>query len=90
MSVFEGVPQHTISKQDYEDCTNVTDLLSELTEGVVFTSKGEARRMIKQGSVKINKEKVNTAEEAVDYELIKDKYLMVSKGKRNQYLIIVE
>ena len=63
--------------------------MSELTEGVVFASKGEARRMIKQGSVKINKEKVASAEEAVGYELIKGKYLMVQRGRRNQYLITV-
>ncbi|MEL7147437.1 MAG: tyrosine--tRNA ligase [Bacteroidota bacterium] len=89
LSVFEGVPQHTISQEAYENCTNVTDLLSELTEGVIFASKGEARRMIKQGSVKINKEKVATAEDSANYDLIKGKYLMVQKGKKYHYLITV-
>ena len=58
LQVFEGVPQVEISKAEYEAVANVTDLLSELTQGVVFPSKGEARKMIKGGGVSINKVKV--------------------------------
>ncbi|VXD11863.1 tyrosine--tRNA ligase [Marinoscillum sp. 108] len=89
LQVFEGVPQVEISKAEYEAVANVTDLLSELTQGVVFPSKGEARKMIKGGGVSINKVKVESSEAAVNYDLLQGKYLLAQKGKKNYYLIKV-
>lgn len=90
LSVFEGVPQANITREQLEKCENVTDLLSELSSGVIFKSKGEARRMIKQGGVKINKEKVDNADADVAASPINDKYLLIQKGKKNYFLIVVE
>jgi len=89
LQVFEGVPQVDISKDQLANAENVTDLLSELTGGVVFASKGEARRMIKQGGVSVNKTKLNNADQAVDFDLLQEKYLLAQKGKKNYYLIKV-
>jgi len=89
LQVFEGVPQVEISKAEYEAVANVTDLLSELTQGVVFPSKGEARKMIKGGGVSINKVKVESSEAAVNCDLLQGKYLLAQKGKKNYYLIKV-
>src|SRR5690606_4462655 len=57
LSVFEGVPQFTISKPDIENGINVIDLLAEKTS--IFPSKGELRRTIKGNGLSINKEKVS-------------------------------
>ena len=89
LSVFEGVPMAEITKEIYKTTTNVTDLLSEKTNGVIFSSKGEARRMISGGGVSINKNKIGSADEQIEYNLLKDKYLLVQKGKKNYYLIKV-
>ncbi len=89
LSVFEGVPMAEITKEIYKNTTNVTDLLSEKTNGVIFSSKGEARRMISGGGVSINKNKIGSADEQIEYNLLKDKYLLVQKGKKNYYLIKV-
>ena len=89
LSVFEGVPQAQIDKSQLESAGNVTDLLSEVTHGVIFPSKGEARRMIKGGGVSINKTKLNSAEQEVSFDLLQDKYLLAQKGKKNYYLIVV-
>lgn len=89
LQVFEGVPQAEISKAQLEGAENVTDLVSELTGGVIFPSKGEARKMIKGGGVSINKQKVESADEAPKYELLQGKYLLAQKGKKNYYLIKV-
>ncbi|WP_266205749.1 tyrosine--tRNA ligase [Pontibacter kalidii] len=89
LSVFEGVPQIQIAQADYASAASVTDLLSELTGGQVFESKGEARRMIKNGGVSVNRQKVQNADEAVNFELLQGKYLVVQKGKKNYYLITV-
>ena len=70
LQVFEGVPQAEITKDQLSATSSVTDLLSEVTDGLVFPSKGEARRMIKGGGVSINKQKVLDAEEAPSKELL--------------------
>jgi len=90
LSVFEGVPQVTISPSDLDKTENITDFLSELTEGVIFPSKGEARKMIKGGGVSINKEKVMDANAPVDLSLLQGKYILVQRGKKNYYLVTVE
>jgi tyrosyl-tRNA synthetase len=48
LSVFAGVPQTIITRGDYEACTNITDLVSTVTNGEVYASKGEARRAIQE------------------------------------------
>ncbi|MEP4533937.1 MAG: tyrosine--tRNA ligase [Cyclobacteriaceae bacterium] len=89
LQVFEGVPQTEISKTQLDATENVTDLLSEVTNGIVFPSKGEARRMIKGGGVSINKVKLNSENDPVNFDLLQDKYLLAQKGKKNYYLIKV-
>jgi tyrosyl-tRNA synthetase len=84
--IFDGVPQIEVSKSDYENTTNVTDLLSTLTQNQIFASKGEAKRMLKEGGVSINKEKISEAS-PLEFELLKDKYLLIQKGKKNYYLL---
>ena len=90
LDIFEGVPLVSISKSDLEGAENVTDLLSEKTNGTIFPSKGEARRMIKGGGVSINKQKVESESEAVEYDLLQGKYILAQKGKKNYYLIQVQ
>jgi len=90
LAVFEGVPQTTVSKSQLSEAANITDFLSETTNQIVFSSKGEARKMIQGGGVSINKNKVTDPNQAVAFDLLQDKYLLVQKGKKNYYLIIVE
>ncbi len=82
LAVFEGVPKTSISQDTFESAENVTDLLTDASNNLVFPSKGEARRMIKGGGVSINKTKLSSAEQAVDFKLLQDKYLLAQKGKR--------
>lgn len=90
LQVFEGVPQTEISKEALSDETkNVTDLLSELTHGIIFPSKGEARKMIQGGGVSINKVKITSQDQKISFDLLRGKYLLAQKGKKNYYLIKV-
>ncbi|MFK7900313.1 MAG: tyrosine--tRNA ligase [Cyclobacteriaceae bacterium] len=85
LAVFEGVP--TIEVNDYDKVETLADLVSNHCDGKVFSSKGEAKRMIKDGGLRINKEKATDADEKPNFDLIQDKYLMIQKGKKNFYLI---
>lgn len=89
LSVLEGVPQASITKAELAGCANVTDLLSVATKGVIFPSKGEARKMIQGGGVSINKTKISDPNQPADFELLQSKYLIAQKGKKNYYLIQV-
>lgn len=89
LAVFEGVPQMTITRSEFENCQNVTDLLATTTQGMIFKSKGEARKMIQGGGVSINKTKVSDAAVKPDFNLLQNKYLVAQKGKKNYYLIKV-
>jgi tyrosyl-tRNA synthetase len=90
LSVFDGVPQSVISKNEYKSAEDITSLLSATTKGIIFPSKGEARRMIKGGGVSVNKEKIIDPDQKVNFSLLNDKYLLVQKGKKNYYLVIVQ
>ena len=85
LSVFEGVPQFEISKADLD--LNILDIVAEKTQ--IFSSKGEARRMIKSNAVSINKEKISEDIKLSENNLLNRKYILAQKGKKNYFLIIV-
>ncbi len=89
LEVFEGVPQAHVQRSALDAAISVTDLLSELTQGIIFPSKGAARRKIQEGSVSINKMKISDPQQKPDFKLIQNRYLLAQMGKRNYYLIIV-
>lgn len=87
LSVFEGVPQFEVSSADMDQ--DVLELLA--VETGVFSSKGEARRMVSGGGVSINKQKLTGPEQRITKaDFINQKYLLVQKGKKNYFLIRVK
>ena len=88
LQVFEGVPQFTISRSDIEGGIPIIELLATNTQ--IMPSKGEARKMIEQNAISINKTKFADSAGIVSIDsLIRDKYMLVQKGKKNYYLVIV-
>ena len=89
LAVFEGVPQFEISRDKLASGIKVIDLLTE--EAAVFPSKGELRKLITAGGLSVNKEKVASPEDIFSSEqLIAGRYLLVQRGKKSYYLIIVK
>jgi tyrosyl-tRNA synthetase len=89
LDAMEGVPQVTLSRATYNQAPQLADLLGPLTQGVIFSSKGEARKMIESGGVRINKQKITDPRQHAQLPLIHNRYLLVQKGRKNYYLIIV-
>jgi tyrosyl-tRNA synthetase len=86
LSVFEGVPRFEISSEILP--SSLSELLTSKTN--IFSSKGELRRLIDGGGLFINKVKITNQELVISQEdLINKKYLIVQKGKKNYYLVIV-
>ena len=88
LSVFEGVPQYELSK-DQVIGAKAIDILAGTTD--CFPSKGEFRKMVKGGGVSVNKEKITDSEITFsEADLLDGKYILAQKGKKNYYLIIVK
>ncbi len=66
------------------------DILSFLTENAVFESKGAARKMLQNGGVSINREKISDMQMLVEKKhLLHDKFILVQVGKKNYYLVSI-
>ncbi|MBC8045210.1 MAG: tyrosine--tRNA ligase [Fimbriimonadaceae bacterium] len=89
LEIFEGVPQFNINKSVLNDGILLADLLTDSTQAL--PSKGEFRRAVKENSLSINKEKITDAEKKISAsDLINGKYLLVKRGKSENYLLIAE
>lgn len=76
-----------LQKSIFDSEIDTISLLGEKTS--IFPSKGEARRSVQGNGVSINKEKVNIDSKFSAQDLLHGKYLLVQKGKKNYYLIVV-
>ena len=67
------------------------DVVTFLAESNIFSSKGEARKMIQGGGLSINRNKVDSDKMKIDESLLlHKKYILVQKGKKHYYLVIVD
>lgn len=88
LEVMDGVPQITYDKQLLNEGV---DIINFLAETAIFTSKGEARKMLQNGGVSVNKEKVTSIDFKLNNSnLLNEKYALFQKGRRDYYLAIFE
>ena len=97
----QSAPAESLSEEDLESMEGVVkidyesskldagiDAVSFLAETNIFPSKGEARKMVQNGGVSINRKKVDSLQFTVDSSiLLHSKYLLIQKGKKNYYLV---
>jgi tyrosyl-tRNA synthetase len=86
LAVFEGVPKSEVAHSEVVTGLNIVDFLAEMTG--IFPSKGEARRMLKEGGVQVNKSKVDDSFIMNQESLLNEKYILVQKGKKNYFLVM--
>ncbi len=76
-----------LSKSSLSDSINIVDLLTEHSE--ILSSKSDAKRSIKNNAISVNKIKVTSDDLTVSPDdLIKNKYIMIDNGKKNNYILI--
>ena len=99
----QTAPAESLSAEDLEGMEGVVkfdfsaekiragiDVVSFLAEASIFPSKGEARKMVQQGGVSINRHKVTDVGTKMGEEmLLHGRYILVQKGKKNYYLVSV-
>ena len=97
----QSAPVDTLSIDDLESLEGVlkfdydrtrlaigVDVVSFLAETGIFPSKGEARKMVQNGGLSINRSKVNEVGMLISENLLlHEQYILVQKGKKNYYLV---
>lgn len=82
---MEGVVKFDFSA---EKILQTIDVISFLADSSIFPSKGEARKMVQNGGVSINRNKIDDVQTLINSSfLLHEKYILVQKGKKNFYLI---
>tara|TARA_Y100000996_G_scaffold37984_1_gene26452 strand:+ start:424 stop:1716 length:1293 start_codon:yes stop_codon:yes gene_type:complete len=86
--IFDGVPSNILSKKKLLQEIEIENLLA--TETSFLKSISEARRAIKENSISINKKKISGSTKITLDDLINGKYILLQRGKKNYYLVIVK
>ena len=82
---MDNVPTIEISKEEIG-----AELLGVLAENGVFKSKGEGRRLIQQGGVSVNDEKLVDDKKVIEESDFKDDMILVKRGKKKYYKIVIK
>ncbi|WP_417601167.1 tyrosine--tRNA ligase [Owenweeksia hongkongensis] len=85
--IFSGVPQFEIAATDLNDGLDIIAFGAQQTQ--IFSSNGEARKMIQANGFSINKNKVTLEKKITQDDVISGQYILAQKGKKNYFLIKV-
>jgi tyrosyl-tRNA synthetase len=88
LSAMEGVPQATLTLSEVDAGIPIVDFLSEKIN--LLPSKTEAKKMLQGNGISINKNKVSDLEYKISVkDLIKGKYILAQKGKKDYCLVLI-
>jgi tyrosyl-tRNA synthetase len=88
LDVMDGVPQIEINISDLEQGKDIATFIAETG---MLKSKGEARKMVQNNGISVNKVKVTSVDQTIDKSLLlNDKYILIQTGKKNFHLVIVK
>ncbi len=82
-----SAPTTTMNKDDFSEGKGLIELLDNLK---LVPSRGEARRLITQGGVRINDEKITDPQAIITLECFVDEKIMIQKGKKTFHEIILK
>ncbi len=81
---IEGIEKKSILKSQLLE----QDLITVLTEAGIFSSKGDARKLIANNGLSVNRAKISAGKaKFLEADLLHKKFILLQKGKKNYYLI---
>jgi tyrosyl-tRNA synthetase len=87
LDVFDGVPQAIVA---ISAITEGLDMIAALASKTNFlASNGDARRALKENAISVNKEKIKEDFTITQEDLIANKYVLLQRGKKTYYLLVV-
>ncbi len=87
LAVFEGVPSGQIARAEIGEGM---DIVQFVVKSGFLPSLSEARRALKENSLSVNKEKVQDGGMITSGDLVRDKYIVLQRGRKNYFLVKVE
>ena len=87
LQIFDGLPVTKISLMDYQKSENIENVLMNSS---LFNSFSDLRRALKENSVSVNRKKIDAEAKISEIEIIKNKYIIVQRGKKKYSLLILE
>ena len=87
LQIFDGLPVTKISLSDYQKSENIENILMNSS---LFNSFSDLRRALKENSVSVNRKKIDAEAKISEIEIIKNKYIIVQRGKKKYSLLILE
>ena len=79
-----SVPTTEISREEYGDGMQIIELLEKCK---LIPSRGEGRRLVQQGGVKVAEQKVGAIDFVVSPDLFKDDTILIQKGKKTFHMV---
>ena len=80
LDIFDGVPMSEISLKEFKNGIEIVKILYE--NSGFLSSNSEARRALVENSISINKNKVDQNYIVSEKDLIKNKYVIINRGKK--------
>ena len=87
LEVFDGVPQAEVTRAEIAAGLDMIAALSAKTGFIA--SNSEARRALKEKSIAVNKEKVEESYIIGEKDIIDDKFVLLQRGKKNYFVIVI-
>ena len=86
MEIFEGVPQGDVSREELSAGLSIVDAL---VKSGFMKSNGEARRALQEGSISVNKVKVDAERTLSTADVLAGGVVLLQRGKKNYFLLRV-
>ena len=84
MEIFEGVPQGDVSSAELSAGLSIVDAL---VKSGFMKSNGEARRALQEGSISVNKVKVDAERMLSTADVLAGGVVLLQRGKKNYFLL---
>ena len=88
LDIFEGVQTCELSLDQIEKGINIVKSLSEISG--FLSSNSEARRALKENSISVNKNKVSETYTLTTGDLIRNKYIILNRGKKKTFIFKIK
>ena len=88
LDIFEGVQTCELSLDQIEKGIDIVKSLSEISG--FLSSNSEARRALKENSISVNKNKVSETYTLTTGDLIRNKYIILNRGKKKTFILKIK
>lgn len=85
LDVFQGVAQVEVARDQIDAGLSIVDILTDISS--FLPSKSEARRALKENSIRVNKDKVDADYTVSASDLISNAYILLQRGKKKYFIV---